>query len=317
MKRKRLVLLSEWANQRGISYTTAYRMAKRGEIPTEQVGRFSFVVEEVEVPEGKGVALTFFTHAGGAGKTSLARDLGYELASRGYKVLLIDMDPQANLTDWLGFTEVEPEETALFLYEKGILPEPKGVMPNLYLIPAEVSLAKAEVVLSREPHTAFALRGALEELRGECDFIFVDSLPSLGTLAASAALSGDGLVVPVELSRKGVQALTVVLEAASGYANALRKMRVWQGPSFVRLFVPNHMESAGRAREAHEVLEEIAEKWRVPIAPPLARRPAAYREAQARNVPVQLTEYSEVREELKGVAEKLLEVVLPVEEVAK
>lgn len=308
-KKSRLIPLVEWANKRGLSYSTALKMVQSGELSYEQLGTNVLVVEETRLSSTPGIILTMFTHAGGAGKTSLARDIGFDLATRGYRVLLIDVDPQANLSAWLGFGDVAPEETLLQLYEKGSLPSPKNYITNLDLIPAEVGLAKAEVFLSKEPHTAFALRGALDELRQEYDFIFLDSLPSLSSLAASAALAGDGLITPVELSRKGVQALAVVLDAAQSYGNVLRKMRVWQGANFVRLFVPNHMEGAGRAKEALSVLEEIATKWRVPIAPPLARRPAAYREAQAKNLPVQLSGYEGVAEEVRGVTDSLLSVV--------
>ena len=55
--------------------------------------------------------LTFFNHAGGVAKTSTVRDVGYVLGERGHKVLLVDVDPQANLTRWLGLDDVELEET--------------------------------------------------------------------------------------------------------------------------------------------------------------------------------------------------------------
>ena len=55
--------------------------------------------------------LTVFNHAGGAGKTSLSRELGYEMSVQGVRVLLIDLDPQANLTTWLGIGDVQREET--------------------------------------------------------------------------------------------------------------------------------------------------------------------------------------------------------------
>lgn len=68
---------------------------------------------------------TFLTHAGSAGKTSLARDLGYELARRGFSVLLVDTDSQVNLTSWLGMRDVRPEEALLHPVETGQLPRPR------------------------------------------------------------------------------------------------------------------------------------------------------------------------------------------------
>ena len=306
---KRLVPLMEWAARKGIPPATARKMAATGQIPAEKLsGRFWMVVEvDPEVPgeTGYGTALTLFTHAGGAGKTSLARDLGFELASRGHRVLLVDLDPQANLSAWLGFRNPSPEETVLPLLEGEDLPKPKPVLPNLDLIPGHVEVARAEVLLLREPHNTFALRGALESLRQDYGFILIDSLPSLGSLAATAALAGDGLVVPVELSVKGAQALGTVLSVARSYAVALGRMRLWAGRQFVRLVVPTMAEGTVRDREALALLEERL-RGEIPLGPPLVRRPALYREAQERGVPVGLLGDPAGREEVRQVAEALL-----------
>ncbi|MCS6868623.1 ParA family protein, partial [Thermus sp.] len=108
--KKRILSLARWAQERGLHYTKAFRMVQEGRLRAERFGRNWFVIEEVDIPESPGVILTFFTHAGGAGKTSLARDLGFEMALRGQRVLLVDVDPQANLSAWLGVVEVAEEE---------------------------------------------------------------------------------------------------------------------------------------------------------------------------------------------------------------
>jgi chromosome partitioning protein len=299
---EKLTPLVEWAAKQGIPYQKAYRLAREGEIPTRRVRHLLMVVEEAPEEEEVGRVFTFFTHAGGAGKTSLARDLGFEAASRGYRVLLVDMDPQANLSDWLGVEVDRPEkETALAVLEEGGgLPNPAEVLPNLYLVPSHVELARAEATLFREPHQTLALRGALEEIRREFHLILVDSLPSLGTLAVSAALAGDGLIVPVELSRKGVQALPTVLKAAQAYAKTLRRVRLWEGGNFIRMIIPTGAEGTARDRQTLQVLkEQVGDS--VPIAPPVKRRPAVYREAQAQAAPVQVVGDEAVREEMRAL----------------
>jgi len=97
MKKTALAPLKEWALERGLSYSSALKYIQEGRLNAQRLGRYWYVVKEVEAPGGDGVVLTLFTHAGGAGKTSPARDLGYEMASRGKQVLLVDVDPQANL----------------------------------------------------------------------------------------------------------------------------------------------------------------------------------------------------------------------------
>ena len=315
MARVKLKPLAQWARERGLPYSTAHKMLREGKIQAERVGEWWMVREEVtEEGPAQGRVLTLFTHAGGAGKTSLTRDLGYEMASRGKRVLLVDMDPQANLSAWLGVEDPPDGDTALPVFEGKNLPAPKPVFPNLDLIPANIELARAEVLLSREPHNAFALRGALKRVREEYDLILVDSLPSLGSLAVAAALAGDGLVVPVELSRKGLQAFRAVVQVAEGYAQALERLGLWGSEPFIRLVVPTHAEGTARDREVLALLRERVSQA-VPVGEPLHRRPAVYREAQTKGVPVQLAGGEEAARELRALGD-LLERVLLREEVA-
>lgn len=135
---------------------------------------------------------TFFTHAGGAGKTSLARDLGFELARRGFRVLLVDTDPQANLTSWLGVREVAPEETLLHLVDTGQLPTPRRLSEwGLDLIPASLDLARVEVRLMQRPLSTLLLRTALRKTEGY-DFVLIDSSPPWGTWRPSGPWRGTG-----------------------------------------------------------------------------------------------------------------------------
>jgi chromosome partitioning protein len=96
----------------------------------------------VEVEKMK--VLTFFNHAGGVSKTSGVRDVGYTLAELGFRVLLIDADPQASLTKWLGFTDgVELEQTiysAIISDDTGVLPKPLRV-GKLDFIPSSLQIA--------------------------------------------------------------------------------------------------------------------------------------------------------------------------------
>ncbi|GAA5534107.1 sporulation initiation inhibitor protein Soj [Deinococcus aluminii] len=90
------------------------------------------------------ITATVFNHAGGAGKTSVTRDVGFEFARRSLRVLLVDLDPQANLTSWLGVRNVNLEQTVFQVAVDGApLPEPVSVF-GLELIPSQVDLALAE-----------------------------------------------------------------------------------------------------------------------------------------------------------------------------
>ncbi|APD10314.1 MULTISPECIES: ParA family protein [Thermus] len=318
MKRERLVPLTEWARKEGISESLARKWIKEGRVEAMRLGHYWYIPEEVEGPERGTQVYTLFTHAGGAGKTSLARDLGFELASRGYRVLLIDADPQANLTAWLGVdpSGVQDEETLLRVIRQDLLPAPREVGRNLHLIPASVNLAVGELELDRKPLGALALRTALERVEGY-DLVLVDSLPSLGSLAVMAALAGDGLLVPVETGAKGVQALRAVIGVAKEYREALRKVdpeAVAGRSHIIRTFIPTKYDArtAGdnRVLETIQELEEVA-----PVAPRIAYRPGPHRRATEEGVPIQLTGDKEAAEEIARLADFLLEQVFRFEEV--
>lgn len=318
MKRERLVPLTEWARKEGISESLARRWIREGRVEAVRLGHYWYIPEEIDGPERGMQVYTLFTHAGGAGKTSLARDLGFELASRGYRVLLVDADPQANLTAWLGVdpSAVEDGETLLRVIRQDVLPRPREVGRNLHLVPASVDLAVGELELDRKPLGALALRTALEKLT-DYDLVFVDSLPSLGSLAVMAALAGDGLIVPVETGAKGIQALRAVIGVAKEYREALRKVdpeRVSGRTHIIRAFVPTKYDArtAGdnRVLDTLKELEEVA-----PVAPRIAYRPGPHRRATEEQVPIQLTGDKEAAEEIAKLADFLLKEVFRFEEV--
>jgi chromosome partitioning protein len=246
---------------------------------------------------------TLFTHAGGAGKTSLARDLGYELASRGYRVLLVDADPQANLTAWLHRDEeASREKTLLPFVERLEMPKPLEVLPNYDLIPASLELAEADLYLARNPLRGIDFRGALREL--PYDFVLVDSLPSLGNIAIFAALASDGLIVPAETTPKGLQAVAGVFRFAGEYARTLTALGQGVGGKFVIGLVPTMYDSRSKLhRESLEALRNFGQV--VPVTPPVAYRPAVHARAVAQGLPVAFVDSQEAREEIQGVLSAL------------
>lgn len=320
MQRERLVPLPEWARKEGISESLARKWIKEGRVEAVRLGHYWYIPEVVEGPERRTQTYTLFTHAGGAGKTSLARDLGFELASRGYRVLLVDADPQANLTAWLGVDpgKVNGEETLLRVIRHDHLPPPRQVGRNFFLIPASVDLAVGELELDRKPLGALALRTALERVVGEYDLVLIDSLPSLGSLAVMAALAGDGLLVPVETGAKGIQALKAVIEVSKEYREALRKVdpeRMASRSHLISAFIPTKYDA--RTQGDNRVLQAIAELEQVaPVSPRVAYRPGPHRRATEEQVPIQLTGDKEAAEEIAHLTDFLLKRVFRFEEVA-
>lgn len=237
------------------------------------------LTNEVIHMERAGRVFTVFNHAGGVGKTTLTRDLGYGLARRGLRVLLIDVDPQANLSQWLGIEDPPKPRTLWSLVSNRGLPQPYEVF-GLSLVPSSLDVATLDVELRRIPAGEILLRNALKSLAPDYDVVLVDSPPSLGPLSFLAGLAGEGFIVPLEPSAKGVAGLEALINTAELYAQV-----VGASNNFIRYFVPNRYDARVKAeRRATEMLgrlEQIA-----PVGPTLANRPAPHRKAMEKRVPV-------------------------------
>ncbi len=154
---------------------------------------------------------------GGVGKTTTTVNLGAALAHRGYRVLLLDMDPQANLTvhvdkrpDLEGntLTNLLVEDTPL-----ADLVQPTG-QERLFVVPSDTSLAGVEQVLANRIGRETILREALEAFPAAADYDFAlfDCPPSLGVLSANALVAADTVVIPMQAEYLSLQGMAKLLE---------------------------------------------------------------------------------------------------------
>ncbi len=151
---------------------------------------------------------------GGVGKTTTAINLGACLAARGLRILLVDIDPQANATAGLGLDESTKEG----MYE--VLVDGKAAasvivetcQAGLALLPATADLAGAEVELVPESEREFRLRRALLEVAGSYDLVLVDCPPSLGLITVNALSAADAVIVPVQCEYLALQGLGRLIE---------------------------------------------------------------------------------------------------------
>ncbi|HEX2043156.1 MAG TPA: AAA family ATPase [Acidimicrobiales bacterium] len=147
---------------------------------------------------------------GGVGKTTTAVNLGAGLADLGYRVLVVDLDPQGNATTGLG---INARNLASSVYDVLLSDAPledciePTAVRNLFVVPATIDLAGAEIELVPTFSRELRLRRAVERLDGDFDFIFVDCPPSLGLLTVNGLAAADEVLVPIQCEYYALEGL--------------------------------------------------------------------------------------------------------------
>lgn len=148
---------------------------------------------------GKVIAIT--NQKGGVGKTTTSVNLSACLADAGKKVLMIDLDPQGNATSGLGIDKEELENCIHDVIIDGLdikaIIQPT-MLKKLFVAPATIQLAGAEVELVSIVSRETMLKKALEPIRDEYDFIIIDCPPSLGLLTLNAFTAADSVLIPIQ-----------------------------------------------------------------------------------------------------------------------
>ena len=148
---------------------------------------------------------------GGVGKTTSAINIAVFLAVSGKKVMLIDLDPQANATSGIGLNKHSiTKSTYHVLLEELDISDvlvPTAI-PNLFVAPSNLDLTGAEVELVGSLGREYRLKRALEKAREEYDFIIIDSPPSLGLLTINGLCAADSVLVPVQCEYYALEGLT-------------------------------------------------------------------------------------------------------------
>lgn len=158
-----------------------------------------------------GKIITICNQKGGVGKTTSAINIAAFLAVAGKKVMLVDLDPQANATSGIGINKHDIKKSTyhVLLEELDIqdvlLPT---AIPNLVLAPSNLDLTGAEVELVGSLGREYRLKRALEKVKAEFDFIIIDSPPSLGLLTINGLCAADSVIVPVQCEYYALEGLT-------------------------------------------------------------------------------------------------------------
>lgn len=214
--------------------------------------------------------ISTFNLSGGVGKSTLTKELGYEIAQRDKKVLLIDMDPQGSLTAFLGMDTPRDEPT---IYD-AIMGEENPILPAVHerfdwgfdLAPATLKLAKAEMELAIADMKEYRLKTFIDQHQAEYDFILIDCPPSMGMLSYISLVASTHVLVPIQTEFKCQKGTNLVLDMI----RRVYKVRQAQGikpPLKIAGFVPTLYQNNNHHNQVLSNIQELAQL--APILPTL------------------------------------------------
>ena len=161
-----------------------------------------------------GKIIAFSNQKGGVGKTTTCVNMSAYLAEKGYKCLIVDLDPQGNATSGLGFAKSEVKNSVYNVMIDDMPIEDAVVttcVDNLDILPSNIDLAGAEVELVYVKDREHVLKKVLEKARSSYDFITIDCPPSLGLLTINALAAADTVIIPIQSEYYALEGLSQLM----------------------------------------------------------------------------------------------------------
>jgi chromosome partitioning protein len=198
--------------------------------------------------------ITIANQKGGVGKTTTAINLASGLAHKGLRVLLLDLDPQANSS--MSFIDIHEQTRSVYdVFVEGV-PMREIIVPTavekLSVAPARISLAKLETSLVGEFDAHFRLKDRVSHIVNDYDYIIVDTPPTLGLLTVNAMVAASHLLIPIQSSY-------FALEGTDDLLETVEKIKIRANPDLQLLgvLITLHDRRTVLARDIHEQITQV------------------------------------------------------------
>jgi len=229
-------------------------------------------------------SIAVFNQKGGVGKTTTVINLSACLASKGKRVLMLDIDPQGNTTSGVGIDKTKLEKTIYDILINNDKPKDCIIdtkMKNLFIIPSSVQLAGAEIELTEMSKRELQLKDCINSIKNEFDYIFIDCPPSLGLLSINALSAVDSVLIPIQCEY-------YALEGVSQLMNTIKLVKKGLNPALEIEGVVLSMFD-GRTNLSIQVVDEVKKYFRGKVYTTLI--PRNVRLAEAPSYGMSIIEY--------------------------
>lgn len=228
-----------------------------------------------------GKIIVFANQKGGVGKTTTAVNLGAYLADCGKQVLLVDFDPQGNLSSAVG---ADVQKEGIYEVLSGLADVQTTIqetmVDNLFVLPSNINLSGASVELINMDEREYFLKKALAPVKEKFDFIFIDCPPSLGLLTINGIAAATSVIVPLQCEYFALEGLGLLIKT-------IRRIQKRINPTLELLGIVFTMYDS-RTRLANDVVDEVTKHFPEIVFKTVIPRNVKLSEAPSHGVPINL-----------------------------